>query len=105
MSFYNPIKKSSPRQTFGHIQHCLALIYLHNKQLTWFDFVKKRQRSTWGHCSNMQVFNRSNFIRKGGELVKMSRKQTETFNLGGYKPEVVISQYVNKWVSYDIRAR
>ena len=52
----------------------------------------------------MQVFNRSNFIRKGGELVKMSRKQTETLNLGGYKSEVVTSQYVNKSVSYEIRA-
>lgn len=52
----------------------------------------------------MQVFNRSNFIRKGGELVKMSRKQTETLNLGGYKPEVVTSQYVDKSVSYEIRA-
>lgn len=51
----------------------------------------------------MQVFNRSNFIRKGGELVKMSRKQTETLDLGGYKPEVVTS-HVNKWVSYEIRA-
>lgn len=44
----------------------------------------------------MQVSNRSNFIRKGCELVKMSGKQTETLDLGGYIPEIVTRQQLNK---------
>ena len=92
-------------RNLGQMQDRLDLFYLHNKQLTRFNFVQKRQCSTGGHCSNMQVSHRGNFIRKGCELVKMSRKQTETLDLGGYIPEVVTSQQrVNKRVSYNIRA-